>query len=200
LITANGIDSKSNTTNANGLQYQAEHHPTATQEQVNTTASIKPEDHNEVIFFATDAAAATYLDLDTTVPDRCDLNGREGSVRPSGRPDTGDGNHDKNTQHLSPPTEKPYRGLSGTAAKFNTRKRRRGDVSDSASMTTTETTQSEISITAPEFDMKLRPDHRSFNLHESERERFDASSDGSDGTWVPSVEEGRGRRKRIRRH
>jgi hypothetical protein len=65
---------------------------------------------------------------------------------------------------------------------------------------TTETTQSEVSITAPEFDMKLRPDHRSLNLHESDGERFDAgTSDGSDGTWVPGVEEGKGRRKRVRR-
>jgi hypothetical protein len=48
--------------------------------------------------------------------------------------------------------------------------------------------------------MKLRPDHRSLNLHESDGERFDAgTSDGSDGTWVPGVEEGKGRRKRVRR-
>jgi hypothetical protein len=110
-----------------------------------------------------------------------------------------------NKQYLSTPPKTPGRGRPSAAAKPNTRKRRRSDAdtgSDSASMTT-ETTQSEISITPPNFDMKLRPDHRNINLHESDGEAYGAGSDGSDGSdaaWAPGVEEGRGRRKRVRCH
>jgi hypothetical protein len=65
---------------------------------------------------------------------------------------------------------------------------------------TTEGTPSEISITAPDFEMELRPDHRNISLYESDGENFDHGSDGSDSAWVPGFEDGGGRRKRVRRH
>jgi len=65
---------------------------------------------------------------------------------------------------------------------------------------TTETSKSEISTTAPDFNMKLRPDHRNVNVYESEGETYEAASDGSDGAWEPGREDGTGRRKRVRRH
>ena len=101
------------------------------------------------------------------------------------------------SQYLATPPKTPGRGFRAVPKRSNDRKRHRPGTdtdNDSASMTT-ETSRSEISIAAPDFDMKLRPDHRKVSLFESDGE---AGSDGSDTAWVPGSDDGRGRRKRLR--
>jgi hypothetical protein len=81
-----------------------------------------------------------------------------------------------------------------------TRKRRRSDAdtgSDSASMT--ETSDTEVSLVAPNFDMKLRPENRHVNTYGSDGESRQPDSDDSDGAWVPHAEEVGRRIKRVRR-
>ena len=82
----------------------------------------------------------------------------------------------------------------------STRKRRRSDAdtgSDSASMT--ETSDTEVSLVAPDFDMKLRPEHRHVKTYGSDGESRQPDSDDSDGAWVPHAEEVGRRTKRVRR-
>jgi hypothetical protein len=82
----------------------------------------------------------------------------------------------------------------------STRKRRRSDAdtgSESASMT--ETSDTEVSLVAPDFDMKLRPEHRRVNTYGSDGEGRQPDSDDSDGAWVPHVAEVGRRTKRVRR-
>ena len=121
------------------------------------------------------------------------------AIKPEDVDDTIAADGEAHTQYLATPPKTPGRGSRAVPNKSNSRKRRRPGTdtdNDSASMTT-ETSRSEISITAPDFDMKLRPDHRKVSLFESDAE---AGSDGSDTAWVPGSDEGRGRRKRVRHH
>jgi hypothetical protein len=63
----------------------------------------------------------------------------------------------------------------------------------------TETSDTEVSLVAPDFDMKLRPEHRRVNTYGSDGESREPDSDDSDGAWVPHAEEVGRRTKRVRR-
>lgn len=187
-----------NSATASGLQYAAEHGGPAIKDEVPSTSTIKQEARDETINAANEARAVTHPDLGTSISQAHGLHEQVRSIHKNGAVSlTGDGKYTK--QYLVTPPKTPGRGGRPSAvAKSNGRKRHRSDTdldSDSVSMTT-ETTPSAASLTAPKFDMNLRPDHRNLNLYESD----DASDDTSDDAWVPGVEEGRGRGKRVRRH
>jgi hypothetical protein len=102
-------------------------------------------------------------------------------------------------------TPSPHRDSNPTIASNqpknrSTRKRRRSDAdtgSESASMA--ETSDTEVSLVAPNFDMKLRPEHRRVNTYASDGENGELDSDDSDGAWVPHAEDVGHRSKRVRR-
>jgi hypothetical protein len=102
-------------------------------------------------------------------------------------------------------TPSPHRDSNPTIASNqpknrSTRKRRRSDAdtgSESASIA--ETSDTEVSLVAPDFDMKLRPEHRRVNTYASDGESGELDSDDSDGAWVPHAEDVGHRAKRVRR-
>ena len=103
-------------------------------------------------------------------------------------------------QHGNPFTSPPQTIASNQPKNRSTRKRRRSNAdtgSESTSMT--ETSDTEVSLVAPDFDMKLRPEHRRVNTYGSDGESREPDSDDSDGAWVPHAEEVGRRTKRVRR-
>ena len=102
-------------------------------------------------------------------------------------------------------TPSPHRDSNPTIASNqpknrSTRKRRRSDAdtgSESASMA--ETSDTEVSLVAPDFDMRLRPEHRRVNTYASDGESGKLDSDDSDGAWVPHAKDVGRQAKRVRR-
>lgn len=103
-------------------------------------------------------------------------------------------------QHGNSFTSPPQTIASNQPKNRSTRKRRRSDAdtgSESTSMT--ETSDTEVSLVSPDFDMKLRPEHRRVNTYGSDGDSREPDSDDSDGAWVPHAEEVGRRTKRVRR-
>jgi hypothetical protein len=104
------------------------------------------------------------------------------------------------SQRGNPFTSPPPTIASNQPKNRSTRKRRRSDTdtgSESASMT--ETSDTEVSLVAPDFDMRLRPEHRRVNTYGSDGDSREPDSDDSDGAWVPHAEDVGHRAKRVRR-
>jgi hypothetical protein len=140
-------------------------------------------------------------DPDNTVP--VSAADDQGNTTPRPYPDANTGVSGRKGlpgQHGNPFTSPPQTITSNQPTNRSTRKRRRSDAdtgSESASMT--ETSDTEVSLVAPDFDMKLRPEHRRVNTYGSDGESREADSDDSDGAWVPHAEEVGRRTKRVRR-